>query len=123
MICFVSFFFFFFQAEDGIRDYKVTGVQTCALPISFVAELEDVVIDRRRRHERPEAVAPRDQVLALEQLQRLPEGHERDAEARREPALGVEPRPGTERALADPRTQRLGDLVVPRQATVDPRSE
>src|SRR5256885_9852160 len=26
-------FFFFFQAEDGIRDYKVTGVQTCALPI------------------------------------------------------------------------------------------
>src|SRR2546426_9851507 len=28
--------FFFFQAEDGIRDYKVTGVQTCALPISLV---------------------------------------------------------------------------------------
>src|SRR5256885_11434890 len=26
--------FFFFQAEDGIRDYRVTGVQTCALPIS-----------------------------------------------------------------------------------------
>src|SRR6266446_7241570 len=30
----MCFFFFFFQAEDGIRDYKVTGVQTCALPIS-----------------------------------------------------------------------------------------
>src|SRR6266850_4360738 len=29
--------FFFFQAEDGIRDYKVTGVQTCALPISHEA--------------------------------------------------------------------------------------
>src|SRR2546426_7853598 len=29
----LSYFFFFFQAEDGIRDYKVTGVQTCALPI------------------------------------------------------------------------------------------
>src|SRR5207247_6430312 len=29
------FFFFFFQAEDGIRDPLVTGVQTCALPISF----------------------------------------------------------------------------------------
>src|SRR5258708_40334734 len=28
-------FFFFFQAEDGIRDDLVTGVQTCALPISF----------------------------------------------------------------------------------------
>src|SRR5436189_3365433 len=27
------FFFFFFQAEDGIRDTSVTGVQTCALPI------------------------------------------------------------------------------------------
>src|SRR2546426_9250942 len=39
------FIFFFFQAEDGIRDYKVTGVQTCALPIltglaRFVIELE-----------------------------------------------------------------------------------
>src|SRR5688500_20181428 len=28
------YIFFFFQAEEGIRDYKVTGVQTCALPIS-----------------------------------------------------------------------------------------
>src|SRR5207245_5297109 len=32
MVC-----FFFFQAEDGIRDATVTGVQTCALPISFGA--------------------------------------------------------------------------------------
>src|SRR5258708_14941134 len=31
---FVRIFFFFFQAEDGIRDDLVTGVQTCALPIS-----------------------------------------------------------------------------------------
>src|SRR5207245_7694085 len=29
-----SFYIFFFQAEDGIRDATVTGVQTCALPIS-----------------------------------------------------------------------------------------
>src|SRR2546425_4990914 len=29
----IVFFFFFFQAEDGIRDKLVTGVQTCALPI------------------------------------------------------------------------------------------
>src|SRR5437588_3952678 len=29
----LSSFFFFFQAEDGIRDHCVTGVQTCALPI------------------------------------------------------------------------------------------
>ena len=30
--------FFFFQAEDGIRDRDVTGVQTCALPISATSE-------------------------------------------------------------------------------------
>src|SRR2546421_9230450 len=35
------FTFFFFQAEDGIRDLIVTGVQTCALPISDVREAID----------------------------------------------------------------------------------
>src|SRR5438874_5819935 len=45
----VFFFFFFFQAEDGIRDLYVTGVQTCALPISterlaLIARQEKVVI-------------------------------------------------------------------------------
>src|SRR2546430_11224913 len=40
----VSVRFFFFQAEDGIRDLTVTGVQTCALPIS------------RRRREPPRAL-------------------------------------------------------------------
>src|SRR5215203_6631222 len=34
MAVFYWLFFFFFQAEDGIRDIGVTGVQTCALPIS-----------------------------------------------------------------------------------------
>src|SRR5438034_4284414 len=34
-IYFFFIFFFFFQAEDGIRDHCVTGVQTCALPISL----------------------------------------------------------------------------------------
>src|SRR5690606_15976516 len=33
LVSMVLFFFFFFQAEDGIRDFHVTGVQTCALPI------------------------------------------------------------------------------------------
>src|ERR1039457_2665102 len=37
----------FFQAEDGIRDYKVTGVQTCALPISAIP-----FFSSRRRHTR-----------------------------------------------------------------------
>src|SRR5258708_28371441 len=36
----VLYFFFFFQAEDGIRDDLVTGVQTCALPISYQARVE-----------------------------------------------------------------------------------
>src|SRR5215204_6787505 len=34
LFCCFFLFFFFFQAEDGIRDHCVTGVQTCALPIS-----------------------------------------------------------------------------------------
>ena len=34
-------FFFFFQAEDGIRDRLVTGVQTCALPISAIDHMHD----------------------------------------------------------------------------------
>src|SRR3989454_5929927 len=51
---------FFFKAEDGIRDYKVTGVQTCALPIStpgLCRELnkpvvvEEVTVEPPRRGE------------------------------------------------------------------------
>src|SRR5256885_8767025 len=37
-------FVFFFQAEDGIRDYKVTGVQTCALPIYVRSALHERTI-------------------------------------------------------------------------------
>src|SRR5256885_6833230 len=44
---FIYIIFFFFQAEDGIRDYKVTGVQTCALPICHYAGL------RTPGHQRP----------------------------------------------------------------------
>src|SRR2546430_13635027 len=36
LCCMSVIFVFFFQAEDGIRDLTVTGVQTCALPISSV---------------------------------------------------------------------------------------
>src|SRR5256886_11882758 len=35
---YVTVFFFFFQAEDGIRDLTVTGVQTCALPIWLILQ-------------------------------------------------------------------------------------
>src|SRR5256885_5413157 len=59
-------FFFFFQAEDGIRDYKVTGVQTCALPISrprsAARRSGGVPVHRasRRRGRRHPADRPRD---------------------------------------------------------------
>src|SRR2546430_11367732 len=49
-------FFFFFQAEDGIRDLTVTGVQTCALPIS----LRDAVYGKMQ-----EARAGADKVLDI----------------------------------------------------------
>src|SRR2546430_6235500 len=46
MVLCVLFFFFFFQAEDGIRDLTVTGVQTCALPISAADLLADLPEER-----------------------------------------------------------------------------
>src|SRR5206468_9809581 len=47
--------FFFFQAEDGIRDLIVTGVQTCALPIWFVGTMEGVIL----------SIAPRAMVVGI----------------------------------------------------------
>src|SRR5436190_13616588 len=39
------FYFFFFQAEDGIRDHCVTGVQTCALPIFEHVSIDEAFLD------------------------------------------------------------------------------
>src|SRR3989442_8941156 len=70
-------FFFFFQAEDGIRDADVTGVQTCALPIfalNFIVQLRDTLeklrrdeIERNRRHLKD--LSP-EQQAAIDQLTR-----------------------------------------------------
>src|SRR2546427_5997156 len=62
---FHTFLSFFFQAEDGIRDLTVTGVQTCALPISLLqhrvlVDVEQPEAVSRRVH--LEAVAPRSHV-------------------------------------------------------------
>src|SRR5256886_6071219 len=65
MVC--GFIFFFFQAEDGIRDLTVTGVQTCALPISGAAPASGARLDLARRrfvplpraHARPQGDALR----------------------------------------------------------------
>src|SRR5690606_15809772 len=50
--CIIAFVVFFFQAEDGIRDFHVTGVQTCALPISAVPRSGDL------RSEAPASTEP-----------------------------------------------------------------
>src|SRR2546429_285632 len=42
----VAFDVFFFQAEDGIRDVAVTGVQTCALPISKLMITPSVLLSQ-----------------------------------------------------------------------------
>src|SRR2546430_4708418 len=64
-----SFFFFFFQAEDGIRDLTVIGVQTCALPISLLKAYE-----RMRLRERAAVVFMGDGVLR-EPLERYAREH------------------------------------------------
>ena len=48
LVVFFCFFFliFFFQAEDGIRDWSVTGVQTCALPISWGSSGQDKLVSQ-----------------------------------------------------------------------------
>src|SRR3989475_9625288 len=59
-------FFFFFQAEDGIRDLTVTGVQTCALPILLVVgeaiETGRGLFRHRRRAHRAGAGGPARQI-------------------------------------------------------------
>src|SRR5256886_11285831 len=61
---FESSYFFFFQAEDGIRDLTVTGVQTCALPISLVRHEALEILSRRRPLGRRES--PVHRLLAVE---------------------------------------------------------
>src|SRR5690606_40416875 len=47
-LCTITVLSFFFQAEDGIRDFHVTGVQTCALPIFDPAKSEEFQFRRKR---------------------------------------------------------------------------
>src|SRR5260370_21430991 len=54
-----NFIFFFFKAEDGIRDSSVTGVQTCALPISVPRERTCPRRGGSRRRDPPLAVVRR----------------------------------------------------------------
>src|SRR5260370_39963336 len=56
----VLFYFFFFQAEDGIRDSSVTGVQTCALPIWYLdlpGPFGDAILSEGQRVSRGQAIS------------------------------------------------------------------
>src|SRR2546429_4515035 len=57
---------FFFQAEDGIRDVAVTGVQTCALPISVAGTYMELGTDLAQVGKMPEATATCDKILTVE---------------------------------------------------------
>src|SRR5690606_39650391 len=60
---------FFFQAEDGIRDFHVTGVQTCALPIShFGANPETAASNRFQRRIAPADRRTHDAAIAAAAL-------------------------------------------------------
>src|SRR5258708_6031047 len=57
--------FFFFQAEDGIRDDLVTGVQTCALPISLYQQIKGLILQSLEAGEwRPGELIPSEMELA-----------------------------------------------------------
>src|SRR5216683_3966574 len=63
--------FFFFQAEDGIRDLIVTGVQTCALPISGGASGPPVVLRPWRHRIRAAGSRERDRAERLDEPRSL----------------------------------------------------
>src|SRR2546430_8713578 len=65
-------FFFFFQAEDGIRDLTVTGVQTCALPISLALPWREERVAARGNGGRRNDEARQDVPQA--ELNELPQG-------------------------------------------------
>src|SRR5205807_4975242 len=79
--------FFFFQAEDGIRDYKVTGVQTCALPISLGGHLRRDGRDEDRALEDVEDEPDLDEAARPESVVRI---RERGADRSEERRVGKE---------------------------------
>src|SRR5437762_7022801 len=92
-----SMFFFFFQAEDGIRDTSVTGVQTCALPIWPVRR---VVVDDPGERPRGE--------LAVRACRQPQPAAERRAVAHRDVDPAVQ-RPERRRAVvAEPGGRQIG---------------
>src|SRR5256885_8507060 len=88
------FVFFFFQAEDGIRDYKVTGVQTCALPI-LPADAPLALEQRRRMRADEDVLEDRHGREELDVLERARDA-QADDPARRRAQRSEERRVGKE---------------------------
>src|SRR5437879_9333205 len=93
--------FFFFQAEDGIRDTSVTGVQTCALPI-YRDQQHDVRVEPLEREREEGEVHAEHEELAVGEVD-----HAHDAEDQRE-ADGDE---GVDAPEQDRRDRELRDDV------------
>src|SRR5947208_7773192 len=103
----IFFFFFFFQAEDGIRDDLVTGVQTCALPISASAGSSPPAPGCRaappRRRGSPTGTAPAARVRGREPVGQLPAPHPRHDHVRHQQ---VHPRSEERRVGKECRSRR-----------------
>src|SRR3712207_9420220 len=81
-------YYFFFQAEDGIRDIGVTGVQTCALPI--YAPVPDPLCGRRPRPCRDDPLRPRQGPARLSREDRRRRPQRRRAARSEERRVGKE---------------------------------
>src|SRR5699024_11661748 len=71
--CFICFLCFFFQAEDGIRDRNVTGVQTCALPICLIGGCIGVLEFAKGTIIWPDSAYWKDSILFFETSEEKPE--------------------------------------------------
>src|SRR5438067_5851400 len=80
----IFIFFFFFQAEDGIRDRNVTGVQTCALPIfREILKRPDVRAASRALAEAAAVAVPTPYILWSDELKAILNAHIKRSEERR----------------------------------------
>src|SRR5690606_40297171 len=103
---------FFFQAEDGIRDFHVTGVQTCALPICRLLS----AVQRRRRRENARGL--------VDEAAREPEVRRRIEEVLQRRGHRAEPgRAAEKEAVARSEERRVGKEGRARRAPKDVTKE